>query len=297
MPIPEAQLETWSHQGSIAQSSGTYNAVKNVLQANPAPYAGKRFEVFLQGSYGNDTNIFAESDVDIVIQLNDCFYSDLEGLSEPEKNAYKSAFVDATYTLATFKQDVLSVLRAQYGGAVTEGAKAISIDANGTRRKADVLVACQFRRYFKFRSSADSSYAEGLCFFNSAGDRIANYPRYHSGNLTARHQASGKWLKPMARVLKNMRSRLVNDGLIASGVAPSYYLEGLLYNVPLDKLAGSYQDCVVNLLNWYRNEADKTNLECANEQYYLLRNNSHTCWNQPDCDAFIEAAVTLWNNW
>ena len=71
MPIPESQLETWSHQGSITQSSSTYNTIKSVLEGSTTPYAGRNFKVFLQGSYGNDTNIYAESDVDIVIRLDD----------------------------------------------------------------------------------------------------------------------------------------------------------------------------------------------------------------------------------
>ena len=49
MPIPEAQLETWSHQGSVTQSSSTYNTIKSVLENSTTPYAGKKFEVFLQG--------------------------------------------------------------------------------------------------------------------------------------------------------------------------------------------------------------------------------------------------------
>jgi tRNA nucleotidyltransferase (CCA-adding enzyme) len=86
MAIPESQLETWSHQGSITQSSNTYNTIKNVLEGSTTPYANKNFKVFLQGSYGNDTNIYAESDVDIVIRLDDCFHSDLKSLSEDEKS-------------------------------------------------------------------------------------------------------------------------------------------------------------------------------------------------------------------
>lgn len=297
MPIPESQLDTWSHQGSITQSSNTYNSIKNVLEAGTTPYAGKNFKVFLQGSYGNDTNIYAESDVDIVIRLNDCFFSDLELLSEEEKAAHKQAFSDAAYTHVDFKRDVLSVLTGQYGSEVKASDKAISIDANGPRRKSDVIVATQFRRYFKFRSSSDSEYAEGICFFNTAGERIANYPKQHSENLTTKHQASSKWLKPMARVFKNMRSRMVGDGLIKAGIAPSYYIEGLLYNVPNEKLTSSYQNCVVNTLNWYRQEAEKADLVCANEQYYLLREGYHTCWPQENCDAFVEAAVKLWSEW
>lgn len=297
MPIPESQLETWSHQGSITHSSNTYNAIKNVLEANSTPYAGKNFKVFLQGSYGNDTNIYAESDVDIVIRLDDCFQSDLIELTQEEKAAYSSTFHAATYTHLDFKRDVLSVLLRQYGNAVTAGDKAIAVNANGSRRKADVIVAIQFRRYFKFRSLNDSKYAEGICFWNGKDERIANYPKQHSSNLTMKHQNSSNWLKPVARVFKNMRSRMVDGGLIKAGIAPSYYIEGLLYNVPNEKLTSSYQDCVVNTLNWYRQDASKTGLVCANEQYYLLRDGHHTCWTQMDCDAFMEAAVKLWNDW
>lgn len=297
MPIPESQLESWSHQGSITQSSNTYNSIKDVLEDSTAPYSGKKFNVFLQGSYGNDTNIYAESDVDIVIRLDDSFFSDLALLSEEEKAAHKRAFSDASYTHVDFKRDVLSVLVRQYGSEVKVGDKAITINANGSRRKSDVIVATQFRRYFAFRSSSDSEYVEGICFFNRAGERIANYPKQHSANLTTKHQASSRWLKPMARVFKNMRSRMVDGGLIKAGIAPSYYIEGLLYNVPNEKLTSSYQDCVVNTLNWYQQEAKKVDLVCANKQYYLLRDGSHVCWSQANCDAFIEAAVKLWNEW
>lgn len=297
MPIPESQLDTWSRQGSITQSSSTYNAIKGVLEDRATPYAGRNSVVFLQGSYGNDTNIYAESDVDIIIRLDDCFFSDLDSLSEEERAAHKQAFSDAAYTHVDFKRDVLSVLTDQYGSAVKNGDKAITIDANASRRKSDVIVATQFRRYVKFRSSSDSEYTEGICFFNAAGERIVNYPKQHSANLTFKHQTSSGWLKPMVRVLKNMRNRMFDQGLIKAGLAPSYYLEGLLYNVPNAMLMSSYQDCVVNTLNWYREQAKKADLVCASEQYYLLRDGFHTCWPQSNCDDFVEAAVTLWNEW
>jgi hypothetical protein len=253
--------------------------------------------VFLQGSYGNDTNVYAESDVDIVIRLDDCFFSDLESLPDEDKAAHKRAFNDATYTHADFKRDVLSVLAGQYGAAVNAGDKAIAIAPGGSRRKADVIVATQFRRYSKFRSIADSEYVEGICFFNSAGERIANYPKQHSANLTAKHQATTGWLKPAVRVFKNMRSRMVEVGLLKAGLAPSYFIEGLLYNLPNDKLISSYQNCVVNSLNWYLREAEKADLLCANEQYYLLRDGHHTCWQRANCDSFVDAAIRLWNEW
>jgi hypothetical protein len=297
MAIPESQFDTWSHQGAIAGSRDTYSIIKNVLEAATAPYTGKSFKVFLQGSYCNDTNIYAESDVDIVIKLDDCFQSDVTELEETEKDAWNKAYPEATYTHVHFREDVLAVLKKAFGDAVIPGDKAIAIEANGNRRKADVIPAIEFRRYYKFNGMFDQSYDSGICFYNKAGERIANYPKQHSENMTTKHQSTNSRLKPMVRILKNMRSRLIYEGKLNSGVAPSYYLEGLLYNVPNEKFSYLYGDCFVNAVNWIQNESDKTKLVCANEQYYLLRNNAHTCWRPDDCNAFLNAVITLWNEW
>ena len=101
----------------------------------------------------------------------------------------------------------------------------------------------------------------------------------------------------MIRILKNLRSKLVAEGAIDSKIAPSYYLEGLLYNVPPEKLGSSYQDSFVNAMDWIQTKADRNKLLCANEQYYLLWNNSQTSWERTDALAFIDAAIDLWNNW
>ncbi len=297
MGIPESQLKTWSHQGSITQSAATYHTIKDALQAKNTAYHGKNYQVFLQGSYGNDTNIYAESDVDVVIQLNDVFYSDTTQLSAEDKEAYEQTLIPADYSYDQYKRDVLQALTDRFHSDVKAGDKAISVAANGGRRKTDVIAAMQFRRYWRFKNIYDANYDEGICFFNSAGERIVNYPRQHSENLTRKHQSSNKMLKPMIRILKNLRSKLVADGSLHPGVAPSYYLEGLLYNVPNEKFVSSYVDCFVNAINWIQMEADKDKLVCANEQYYLLWAGSHTSWEKANAEAFIQAAIRLWNDW
>lgn len=297
MAIPETQLETWSHQGAIAGSSATYSTIKNVLESATTPFAGKGYKVFLQGSYGNDTNIYAESDVDIVIRLDDCFESDLTRLAPAEATAWDAAFASASYRYADFKADVLKVLRDAFPNAITTGDKAFSIKADGNRRKADVLPCVAFRRYYKFNGIYDQSYTEGICFYDKSSNRISNYPRQHSEDLTAKHKASGFWFKPMIRVLKNLRSSLVDKGMLGQGVAPSYYLEGLLYNVPNEKFSTSYGDIFVNAMNWVQKAADKTALVTANEQFYLLRDGAKTCWPKADAEAFLKAAIRLWNEW
>lgn len=87
MAIPESQLTTWSSQGSVTQSKSTYAAVKNALEASNALYADRSVLIFLQGSYGNDTNIYADSDVDVVIRLDSIFRGDRSQLPADQQAA------------------------------------------------------------------------------------------------------------------------------------------------------------------------------------------------------------------
>jgi hypothetical protein len=191
---------------------------------------------------------------------------------------------------------VLAQLRRKFGQQVDPGDKAIAIPAGGNRRKADVIVAAQFRRYHRFQSFANAGYTTGICFWNESGVRIANYPKQHSENLTIKHQSTASWLKPTIRIFKNMRNRMVADRKIEAGMAPSYYLEGLLYNVPADKFGRSYQDTFVNCFN-YVNSADRSTFVCANEQYYLLHPTSPVTWRAEKCTPFLNAVAKYWNDW
>jgi hypothetical protein len=296
MAISESQLETWSHQGSITQSKNTYATIKAALEDSATPFAARKPVVFLQGSYCNDTNIYNESDVDVVIQLDTCFRKDLEELPDDQRDAFNDAHSDATYTDADFKRDVLSHLQAKFGAAVKPGNKAVKIEANGSRRSADVLIAIQFRRYHRFIALDNQAYDTGSCFYNGAGTLVANYPKQHSENCTTKHQATNSRFKPLVRILKNMRAKLVGDDKLAAGVAPSYYIEGLLYNVPNDKFSGKCGEAFVNSIKWIQN-ADRSSFVCANEQYDLLREDANVTWSTADYEKFLATVVNLWNQW
>ncbi|WP_439486797.1 nucleotidyltransferase domain-containing protein [Blastomonas fulva] len=296
MAIPEKQLDTWSHQGSITQSSTTYQSVKGILEASDTPYAKRSHTSFLQGSYGNDTNIWADSDVDIVMRINSVFYHDLSGLDDVGKAAFETTHSTAEYSYTDFKRDVIAVLKKAYGDAVSPGSKAIFVAGNGARRDVDVLVAAQFRRYFHFRSYSDQRYVEGICFWNANGNQIVNYPKQHSANCTTKHQGTNQWFKPTVRILKNMRNRMIDDGYLADGIAPSYYLEGMLYNVPAGCFGVSWEDTVVASINWLL-KADRSKLLCANEQYYLLNPTSNVTWRADQFEAYLNAFVKYWKDW
>jgi hypothetical protein len=93
-----------------------------------------------------------------------------------------------------------------------------------------------------------------------------------------------------------MRNRMIDANYIKEGLAPSYFIEGMLYNAPDSSFGSSYGDTFSAAINWLL-KADRSQLVCANEQYYLLNPTSPVTWRAEDCSAFLDAAVKFWNDW
>lgn len=294
MTISEEQLDTWSSQGSITQSKLTHETIRAALDDHAAPFHNRLYTTYLQGSYGNDTNIFADSDVDIVMCLTSVYYSDLSSLSEGEAAQYQKDRVSADYTYAEFKHEVLAWLVHKFGKGVKAGSKAIFVPGEGGRRDADVLVCVNHRSYYSYTNQTLSSYHDGICFWTDDDQKIVNYPKQHLANCTAKHQQTSSRFKRNVRVLKNMRNAMIRNGYLKDGIAPSYYIEGMLWNIPEQLFEGTFQTTFVNYMNWL-DGCNTGELVCANERYYLLRDGSQVCWNLADFNVFRSAAKRFWN--
>jgi len=267
------------------------------LEHPQSSYHETKFEIFLQGSYGNDTNTYSESDVDLVICLNSIFRGGIDRLNESQKRAYNSAYGGATYRFTDFKAGVFARLQAALGDDVKLGSKAINIKARGARRSADVLACFQYRDYTYFNSETDQCFSPGIIFPTVGGLETINYPKIHLENATKKHQATGGFFKPLVRIFKNIRMNLVGHGIISKSIAPSYFIEGLLYNVPNSLFAGSYRDTVLEILRWLNKTPDKSSFTCVNERHYLLRDRVSVCWPPANAEHFIYQVIERWKKW
>ena len=68
MPIPESTLSRWSHHQAGTAFKQAHVPIREALAAYNWP-SDVKYEVFLQGSYKNDTNLGGDSDVDVVVRL------------------------------------------------------------------------------------------------------------------------------------------------------------------------------------------------------------------------------------
>ena len=104
MAIPEEQLNTWAQIGAQTTSKQTYATVKLALAGDEAGYNGKDYSIFLQGSYGNDTNIYKESDVDVVIRLDSVFTYDLRDSHQVKQRPSRLLTAPRPTPISTFSR-------------------------------------------------------------------------------------------------------------------------------------------------------------------------------------------------
>jgi hypothetical protein len=294
--IAESQLDIWASHGPTSQFTDTYNRIRGNLLDSGAPYPLADTAVFLQGSYKNDSNVYGDSDVDIVLCHTGAFYKDLSRLSPEDRRAYDAvAAGTVNYGYVDFKRDATAYVTRLYNN-VNAGKKALYIPGgNSGRRNADVLIASRFRRYYEFKSWQTQRYDEGVCFFPPGGSMIENFPKLHSDNCTTKHQSTKSYFKPMVRIFKNMRNTTIGKGLLQGGVAPSYFIEGMLYNVPDEQFGGTYQQTWINCFN-HIVTADRDKLVCANHMHWLVRDSAPTCWPVANFNSFTAALKKYWES-
>lgn len=302
MAIPESQLATWSNQGATTSSAKTYESIKNCLE-NGSWKDDVSYKIYLQGSYKNATNIYGNSDVDIIVEFTSIFSSDTSNLDDIGKAAH-NALPDAKYTLKSFKDAVVARLKKCYGdGAVIVGNKAIKIKGNGSRLDADVVVCNTYKKYKKNNGSRSLDAVKGKIFTEEhTGKLIKNYPTPHYDNGVAKNQfgrANGN-LKKVTRIFKNMKASLVNHQALSSKTAPSYFVECLIYNAKDEHFRKSrFTDIVVPIINQFI-EDDKSDAcdkyVCQNYQLWLFGSGDQQ-WNRTDAKEYIEKLIYVWNNY
>ncbi len=291
MTISESQLTIWSNQGATDSAQKTHSSLRNALDTYEKWPVDTTYDTYLQGSYRNTTNIRGDSDVDLVIELTSVSYSNL---TDAEKALLKLGL--ASYKWNDFRNDVIAALIGYYGAQFvdTSGSKSVKVLPNSGRLKADVVVAANYKYYENLRVRA-----EGMTFWTlPSWQQVVNYPKLHyeKGATKNSAQRTNGWYKPTIRIFKNARNRVTDTNPFFRGHFPSYFVEGLLYNVPDRVFGGTYQATFLNILNRLGAElgSDRaTSFVCQNEMAYLFGASS-VQWNIDYAREYVTQLIQLW---
>jgi uncharacterized protein involved in tellurium resistance len=298
MPILESQLETWSHRSQTTTAVRAHEDIRAALKAPLSPVRGVDFEDYLQGSYRNYTNTVRDHDVDIVLQLNTCYTSDFSLLSYQDAAPIQRLALPAIYSLTQFHPAVVETLGNALGWyRVSEGNKSIKVAGSpGVRLDADVIVAQQHRLYYA--TVPYPQYVEGISLYHRVTGRlVVNYPKQHYANGIAKQTNTNGWFKPTVRIFKNARSYMVDHGILAEDVATSYFLQGLLYNVPDEIFGGGVRLNFLGVLIWLAENIDQFERFVCQNRLIPLFGVSDEQWQVSRAVQFLLALLGLNRTW
>lgn len=283
MSIPSDVLINWSKPGKSDNSKITYEKLGSVI--NSKLY--DNHELFLQGSYHNTTHVKENSDIDVVvlnknIVINNTLYG-LQGNLEDLKN---------------WKSSLFYKIQGSQNFNFSLGNKTIKYSGNISYVPADI-VPCGY-----YKSAVIGSQLGTILYDSYSRRYFINYPKQHYENGVLKSQQTNGNFKKAVRMFKNARNRAVKKGLLQNeDIAPSYFLECLIYNVPNSCFNGNEQDIFYNATRWLlQNKHIFSNMKCQNgiqklfgyDDYNMLTYNK---WSTSNAITFINAIANLWDNW
>lgn len=248
------------------------------------------YSVYAKGSYRNNTNVRLDSDVDIVVELDECFiyeYTPKFTDGNPKPAPYEGAWENVKW-----RNEVVRALQSKFGASDVnaDGNIAVNVKAiSGSRPSIDIVPSFKYHRYAD--NSARLQLVDvGSCVYPKLGEKVINWPQQQLDNGINKNAATGGRYKNYVRALKNAENKLAEMGTIKP--MPSYFMECLIYNVTNASLSHGNLDqgfkaTLVELYKRLKNDAQDHMLE-PNERKYLFHDTQK--WEISDGIKLVETA-------
>lgn len=249
--------------------------------------SNERIQIFVQGSYANNTCVRNESDVDIAVVREDIFECAF-GLNFDTSSA---KYKDEAFEL---KSAVEIVLKRHFPYSVRRGNKSIKVDGNTYRKKADTVPCISMRYYYKSHLNNYSDSFDGIVIYADDGSIIRNFPKQHIINGKVKNKATDYYFKKMVRIIKKMRHLMSDSGDYTASKISSFCLESLLWNFPdsLFKMDTSYGSIFKGIVEYAYDHKSKLS------DYYEANGIKPLCATQQDVrqlEAFIDSLYLFYD--
>lgn len=278
------KLEQYSKQGDTKKFKETYHELKTFFESkiDSEKYGP---DIYLQGSYGNDTNIEDESDVDIVIEMTTTYYYDISSLSEDNQLKFRSEHLPSNNSWADFKKHIVDILDgSSYEYEIKN--KCIKI-TSGTSLNADIIVCARFRKFTTY-----SKYYEGITFWDRKGQQVISYPKYHKRFMEEKNKLVPNF-KPTVRIFKNIKTELINKRWIYEDTISSYFVESMIFNVyDYYFTISDLQNRVLEIISWCIEYITHHEMITPCGRYYLFGDGENQ-WDKRDAINFLRNAYIL----
>ena len=278
MPIPESTLSRWSHHRAATAFKQAHVPIRKAMEEHKG-LSQFTYQVFLQGSYKNDTNLGGDSDVDVVIRLAYKLNHDVVALTGTElqkSDTHKAAHRQ----WQLFRRNALKAVKARFGDEASSGRKTLKIKKGTLPADADLVVTLRYRG--------------GIAFYLSDERRwVVSFPQQHHQWGSKKDKATSGRFKKTVRMFKAARNRLVDRKDLTKEDAPSYFVECLLYNVPDSLFKQDLAPTYTGILSWLKT-AKLGDFQCQNKKVALFGEGREQ-WSVNKAQTFAKALQGLWD--
>ena len=289
MKYSESTLESWTKPASDTEEQKMENTISMIKSAveSSKELDDLSIEVFVQGSYANNTNVRTSSDVDVCVMLKSTFFAEYPA----GKNRQDYGFTEGTISFDEYKRRVKTAMENKFGKEnVSVGNKSLKIRSNSYHVNADVVVAFMLKNYRIINSLDPNRYIEGTRFWSSRSEEVTNYPKVHISNGKDKNVQTNHRYKYLTRIFKRIRNAMVDDGRANGDKISSFLVECLIWNVPNNIILGHFtwtetvKQAIIFLYNALKNEQHKEWCEVSGCLYLF---HVERKWRPQDVQSFL----------
>lgn len=219
----EEKLASWTGPASDTEKEKqdrTERMIRDAIKEHAA-FNNCSLKVYAKGSYANNTNVRADSDVDIAVECTEVMYYDVA----PNTRAPSISTYYGIWTPEKLRTELVAAMKAKFPGYVdAKGAVAIQINSSSARVDADVVPCFSYRFYTNYGD------VDGTKVFKKDGSSIINYPAQQYAYGVAKNNNTNYAYKKCARLLKRLENDMASKGVYKE--LPSFLMECLAYNCP-----------------------------------------------------------------
>jgi predicted nucleotidyltransferase len=291
----EETFNHWKRTASQTEETRISNAIRMVKDAvsSSNELKDKNIDIFVQGSYANDTNVRAESDVDVCVMLKDTFYSEkIKGFTREDYG-----FSEGANNFSDFRKNVHKALVSKYGNDnIKPGNKSIKIIPNSYRVETDAIPSFQYRNYRYINSKNPDLFKEGIKFYSLNNDEVINYPKIHIENGIQKNNDTQRRYKRLVRIFKRIRYKMIEEGISVNKDISSFLIECLVWNIPnsyfnnYDTWEERLREIIIYLFNQTKTDENCKKWREVSEMLYLFHDNKK--WNIEMSNNFLKQ---VWN--
>ena len=282
----EEKLISWTKPSSETEQEKqerTERMIREAISSHNA-FDNCKLNIFIKGSYANNTNVQVDSDVDIAVECTEVIYwGKSEDCNYKGGNPYKGI-----WTPQKLRDELILALKSKFPNQIdTSGSTAIQINSSSARVNADVVPCFSYKYYTIY------SYIKGTKIFKTDGGKTVNYPMQQLENGIEKNNRTNRLYKRAVRILKRTANEMSKNGIFKE--IPSYFVECLVYNCPDSLFESStwierIKKLLICIYNNTKNEEPKENrwLE-VNASFYLFHPKQK--WTRKDAEEF---AIASW---